>query len=143
MAHNHESETEVESRQNPPSEKQGANIFAVVESVVLTMSVGLMLWVANLVVEHGRTLASHDTTLRATDNRLDALETHGSSSLMSHVTQDDAELTAVRARLDKIETAIAALQSTPGELRAIAVRLEGIKETQARIEHALELIKKP
>ena len=123
---------------NQRVEKASLNLFSVIESVILAMSVGLMLWVANLVVEHGKILASHDTMLKVDNNRLDSLESRGSPGLVAHVVEENAELTAIRARLDKMETAVVALQATPGELRAISVRLEGIKEAQTRMEKALE-----
>lgn len=129
---------------NQRAEKASFNLFSVIESVILAMSVGLMLWVANLVVEHGKILASHDTTLKIDNSRLESLEGKGSPSLVAHVVEENAELAAVRARLDKMEAAVVALQSTPGELRAIAVRLEGIKEAQTRMEKALDgVVRKP
>jgi len=121
-----------------------ANIFNVIESVVLAMSVGLMLWVANLAVEHGKTLASHETSIRASDIRLSELENRGSRNLASHVTQDDQQALAVADRLGKLESAVVLLQTTPGELKAISVRLEGLREGQLRLEKALESVaKKP
>ena len=121
-----------------------ANIFNVIESVVLAMSVGLMLWVANLAVEHGKALASHETSIRSTDTRLADLENRGSRNLASHVTQDDASMTAMSDRLGKLESAVVLLQTTPGELKAISVRLEGLREGQLRLEKTLEtVVKKP
>jgi len=121
-----------------------ANIFNVVESVVLAMSVGLMLWVANLVVEHGKMLASHETSIRAADSRLSELENRGSRNLASHVTQDEQQAMAVTERLSKLESAVLLLQTTPGELKAISVRLEGLREGQLRLEKTLETVaKKP
>lgn len=142
-------EYEAQYEQSEPNESGGGkasgngrssslNLFSVIESVILAMSVGLMLWVANLVVEHGKILASHDTTLKVDDNRLDSLESRGSPTLGAHVVEENAELSAMRARLDKMESAVVILQSTPGELRAIAVRLESIKEAQIRMEKALD-----
>lgn len=123
---------------NQRVEKASLNLFSVIESVILAMSVGLMLWVANLVVEHGKILASHDTLLKVDSSRLETLEGRGSPGLVAHVVEENAELTAIRARMDKLETAVVALQATPGELRAISVRLEGIKEAQTRMEKALD-----
>lgn len=124
-------------------EKPPLNLFAVIESVILAMSVGLMLWVANLVVEHGKILASHDTLLKLDNDRLDVLEGRGSPSLIAHVVEEGATLSAIKARLDKMEAAVLVLQTTPGELRAISVRLESIKEAQTRMEKALdEAVKK-
>lgn len=149
MAHDYESQ-EHEHKHNhqehsePPEElrveKPGMNLFNVVESVILAMSVGLMLWVANLVVEHGKILSSHETLLKVDDARISSLEDRGSPSLTAHVREDAADMTALRGRLDKVESAILALQATPGELKAISVRLEGIKETQARMEKTLDTV---
>lgn len=118
--------------------RSSLNVFGVVESIILAMSVGLMLWVANLVVEHGKILAAHDTMLKVDDSRLDSLEVRGSPSLGAHMVEENSELSAVRARLDKMEAAVLILQTTPGELRAISVRLESIKEAQVRMERALD-----
>ena len=104
------------------------------------MSVGLMLWVANLVVEHGKALASHETSLRANESRLTDLENRGSRNLASHVMQDDVSMTAMSDRLGKLESAVVLLQTTPGELKAISVRLEGLREGQLRLEKALETV---
>ena len=119
-------------------EKPGLNLFNVIESVILAMSVGLMLWVANLVVEHGKLLSSHDTMLKIDDARLDSLESRGSPTLSAHMSEDAAEMSALRLRLDKVEAALLILQSTPSELKAIAVRLESIKEAQTRMEKSLD-----
>ena len=130
---------------NQPNDSGGngrssLNLFSVIESVILAMSVGLMLWVANLVVEHGKILSSHATMLQIDNSRLDTIESRGSPSLAAHVVEDNAEMSAVRARLDKVESAVVVLQATPGELRAITVRLEGIKEAQTRMEKALDAV---
>ena len=131
--------------QNEPNEPndgggngRSLNLFGVIESVILAMSVGLMLWVSNLVVEHGKIISSHATMLQLDNSRLDAIESRGSPTLAAHVQEDNAEMGAIRARLDKMESAVVVLQTTPGELRAISVRLEGIKEAQTRIEKTLD-----
>lgn len=136
--HQYQHEHVLESQQESRVEKPTLSLFNVVESVVLAMSVGLMLWVANLVVEHGRILSSHETLLKVDDTRIDALENRGSSPLNSHVMQSNSEMSALRARVDKVESAVVALQATPGELRAIGVRLDGIKEAQSRMEKSLD-----
>lgn len=123
---------------NSRVEKSSLNLFSVIESVILAMSVGLMLWVANLVVEHGKILSSHDTLLKVNDSRLDTLEGRGSPGLIAHIVEENSDMTAMRARLDKMEAAVVVLQTTPGELRAISVRLEGIKEAQTRMEKTLD-----
>jgi len=131
----------------PEVERNGrarANVFNVVESVVLAMSVGLMLWVANLAVEHGKILSSHETVLKSDANRLDTLESRGSPNLAAHVTENISDLNAMRQRLDKMEAAVLLLQTTPGKLEAISVRLEGLRDGQLRLEKTLEtVLKKP
>lgn len=121
-------------------ERPKANIFNVVESVVLAMSVGLMLWVANLVVKHGEILSAHTTSLQVDDDRLDSLESRGSPTLAAHVTENISDLNAMRQRLDKLDTALLALQATPGKLETISVRLEGLREGQLRLEKTLEAV---
>ena len=54
--------------------------------------------------------------------------------------QDDVSMTAMSDRLGKLESAVVLLQTTPGELKAISVRLEGLREGQLRLEKALETV---
>ena len=127
---------DTECKESP---RQIANLFNVVESIILAMSVGLMLWVANLVVEHGKMLASHETSLKQAASRLDSLELKGSPVLSAHMLENNSELTGLRQRVDKIETAVLLLQATPGELKTIGVRLESLHEGQIRLEKAIEV----
>lgn len=113
-------------------------IYNIVESVILLMSVGLMLWMCRIVIDHGNTLASHTTELKADNIRLDRIEVRGSEGLQSHVKEDDTRITDMKSRLDRLESAVIALQSAPGELKAISARLDAMRESQSRIERAIE-----
>lgn len=113
-------------------------VYNVVESVILAMSVGLMVWMCNVVISQGQILASHTTMLIADDKRLSEIESAGSKNLISHVKSDDQRVADITARIDKLETAVLALQSTPGELKANSVRLDSLREGQARIEKLLD-----
>jgi hypothetical protein len=113
-------------------------VYNVVESVILTMSVGLMVWMANVVIAHGNTLAAQGTQIGINSDRLSRIETVGSSGLMSHVKEDDSRVSALDKRLEKLESAVIILQNTPGELKSITMEIRGLREGQLRIEKALE-----
>jgi hypothetical protein len=118
-------------------EKAGL-VYNIVESVILAMSVSLMVWLANVVITHGQVLAAHDTKIVFNTGRLDIIENRGSRSLETHVKEDDARIASHDARLTKLEAAVLLLQSTPGELKAIAIEIRGLRDSQDRIEKAIE-----
>jgi hypothetical protein len=114
-------------------------VYNVVESVILAMSVGLMVWACNMIITHGNTLASQGTHIEINTDRLTRIETQGSSGLQSHEKDDNTRISNINNRLEKLELAVIALQATPGELKAISVEIKGLREGQTRIEKALEL----
>jgi hypothetical protein len=118
-------------------EKAGL-VYNVVESVILAMSVGLMIWMCNVVITHGNVLATQGTKIEVNTDRLTRIETQGSSGLMSHVKDDDTRVQAIDRRLEKLESAVIALQTAPGELKAINARLDGIRDGQSRMEKMLD-----
>lgn len=120
------------------AKEKAATIYTVVESVVLAMSVVLMTWLANVVVQHGNILAGQTTQINVNSSRLDKIELHGSALLTAHSGLDDNRDDTTRSRLEKIEIAILVLQSAPGELKAIGVRLDGFADGIRRIEKTLE-----
>lgn len=113
-------------------------VYNVVESVILAMSVGLMVWVSNIVIAHGNTLSSQATSISTNSRRLDTLETFGSRGLGEHERDDNTRIEELKRRMSSVESAVIALQATPGELKSIAVRLDSIREGQSRIEKAMD-----
>jgi hypothetical protein len=117
-------------------------IYNIVESVILGMSVGLMVWLANVVVAHGNQLARDEARQEGIDIRLSKLELTGSPALIAHEREDQQRVDDLKDRVAKMETAVLALQSTPGELKAISVSLETLHESQKRIEERLDKMQK-
>jgi hypothetical protein len=117
-------------------------IYNIVESVILAMSVGLMLWVANIVIQHGNELARQISKQEAVEIRITRIETSGSASSQSHAKDDDTRISSIKDRLTTLEAAVVLLQSTPGELKAIGVKLETMHDSQQRIEERLDKITK-
>ena len=113
-------------------------VYNVVESVILAMSVGMMVWVCNVVITHGNVLAAHQAHIDTNSGRLTRIETSGSSGLQSHEAQDNQRIGDHNVRLEKLEAAVIILQATPGELKSIATEMRGLREGQLRIEKALE-----
>ena len=113
-------------------------IFNVVESVVLAMSVGLMLWIANIVVVHGQTLSSLGTMMNVNSSRIVTLEVTGSRPLTDHVGIDETRVSDLKTRIDKLEIAIITLREVPGELKTVNVYLSTLKEGQLRLEKAID-----
>jgi hypothetical protein len=113
-------------------------VYNVVESVILAMSVGLMVWLSNVVIGHGNTLASQGTQIVVNTGRLDKLESVGSPKLTAHEAMDDRRIDGIDKRIEKLENAVIALQSAPGELKAIGARLDGLQSGQTRIERLFE-----
>jgi hypothetical protein len=104
---------------------------------VLAMSVGLMVWLANVVIAHGNTLASQGAIIGGISSRVEIIESQGSRSLGSHITLDNQRVDELTKRMEKLESAVLALQSAPGELKAINARLDSLKEGQTRMENML------
>jgi hypothetical protein len=113
-------------------------VYNIVESVILAMSVGLMVWLANVVIEHGQKLSSITTQASGVDVRVTRLEVAGSTSLQSHEKEDDQRVSDIKDRLARLESAVIVLQATPGELKAIGVTLSTMHESQKRIEERLD-----
>ena len=117
-----------------------ATLFNTVGPVLLALGVGFMfLWVASMVVEHGKILATHLGELKSHEARLAVIESGGNRGLASHLTEDAAHEVATGSRLDKLEQALLLLQQTPGELKAIGSRLDGLHDGQVRLEKMLEI----
>jgi hypothetical protein len=113
-------------------------VYNVVQSVILAMSVLLVCWIGNKVIQQGEILSSLVAKIGDTAVRLEILELHGSRSLETHVKDDDSRVAAIGVRIDKIESAIIALQNAATELKAVNVQLANLKEGQERIERVLE-----
>lgn len=123
---------------NEETKQKAGLVYNVVESVILAMSVGLMVWLSNVVINHGNTLASQGTQIGVNTGRLDKLETGGSPRLSAHEAMDDRRIEGIDKRLEKLESAVIALQSAPGELKAISARLDALQTGQYRIERLFE-----
>ena len=113
-------------------------IYNVVESVILGMSVGMMLWMSNLVITHGNQISRLTTRDDVVYERIGRLETAGSPTLIAHEKSDDLRVDDMKLRIDKIEAAVIVLQATPGQLKAIEVSLTALHESQQRIESRLD-----
>lgn len=117
-------------------------VYNVVESVILAMSVGLMVWLANVVIIHGNMIERVSTKQEGVVNRVDRLESTGSPALQAHEKEDQSRVDDLKIRVDKLEAAVLILQATPGELKAIQVSLDTLHESQKRIEERLDKLAK-
>lgn len=113
-------------------------VYNVVEATILAVTVGLTTWTAKTVIEHGNSLGIISTRELATESRVDRIESKGSASLETHIKEADAKNASMNSRVDKLETAVIGLQSAPGELKAIGVRLDNLRDGQQRIEKMFE-----
>lgn len=118
-------------------------VYNVVESVILGMSVGLMVWVTNTVITQGQHIERISVRQDSVVDRVTRLETVGSPSLIAHERADDTRVLDLTLRIEKVEAAIIVLQATPGELKAISVSLQNLREGQQRIEDRLNKTSKP
>ena len=109
-------------------------VYNVVESIVLLMSVGLVCWLATVVISQGQILAAHSNQILTTNNRVEQIEMHGSRAVESVVARVDG----LAKQMDEMRSAIMTLQAAPGELKAINVRLDSLREGQMRIEKSLD-----
>lgn len=118
--------------------KQRAGIvYQVAESVILAISVGLVAWTANTVISQGHIIAAINNQVLTNTGRLDNLENKGSSGLREHEKMDDNRIVEMQKRDDRLEAALNSLMSTPGELKAINIRLDGANKALERIESIL------
>lgn len=131
-------EPQPNANMSEPSKSRAGIIYNVVESVVLLFAVGLTTWTANTVITHGNILASHSAVMDVNTRRLEQFEVSGSRGLGEHEKEDNTRIEELKRRMATVEAAIVALQTTPGELKAISARLDSIREGQGRIEKALE-----
>lgn len=117
-------------------------IYNVVEAVILGMAVLMNVWNSKMVINHESQIAKEETKNAALDVRMTRVETGGSSSLVAHEKEDDQRVSDLKMRVEKLETAVLTLQSTPGELKAIGVSLQTLHEGQKRIEERLDKVTK-
>ncbi len=106
------------------------------------MSVGLVVWLSQIVISHGNLLERISTRQDSVILRVDRLEVVGSPALIAHEKSDDSRVDDIRSRVEKLEAAVMVLQATPGELKAIEVSLRTLHESQLRIEERLDKIQK-
>lgn len=118
-------------------------VYNVVEAVILGMSVLLICWTANTVIDQGKELAQLRTTSNITVSRVDALEQHGSSGLGAHERMDDQWHKDNDRRIATLESAIITLQVATSKLESMSIRIDGLVSGQARIEKQLEDSRKP
>ena len=118
----------------PPPSARSPELLPIVQSIILAMSVGLLVWVAALVVKHGEILAAHSVMLPQLDGRVVTLETRGSSALTSHVASDEAIATSTKGRLDKVESSALLVAALQGDVKIIIVRLDDLRLAVQRLE---------
>lgn len=109
-------------------------IYNVIEAVILGMSVLLICWVARTVIDHGQELSTHRTQININTARVGDIDLRGSRATEGLANRLDT----ITKQVDEMRLAIVALQAAPGELKAINVRLDSIKEGQGRIEKQLD-----
>ena len=117
--------------------EKSSQIYNVVESVILGMSVLLIAWTAQTVITQGRELSAHEAHITTNTGRLGMLEDRGSRSLETHVKADDEREIATLERVAKLESAMTIMQAISGDLKAVAVKLEVLTEGQRRLEAKL------
>lgn len=118
---------------NELKEKAGL-VYNVVESVILAMSVGLMVWLSNVVIGQSQTLAAHAVQINNNAIKVESIEVHGSRA----VENLSGRVDSIAKQLEDLRAAIIVLQTAPGELKAMNTRLDGLKEGQVRIEKMFE-----
>ena len=123
---------------NDEIKQKAGLIYNVVEAVILGMAVMLNVWNANMVITHGKSIAQQETKSDSMDVRVNRVESSGSPAFLAHEKEDNQRVNDIRNRVEKLETAVLALQATPGELKAIGVSLETLHESQKRIEERLD-----
>ena len=118
------------------TESNGKNglIYNIIVTVVLAASIGLTCWTASETVALGKLVSSLNTQVILDAKRIEIIESVGSSTLQAHIQSDDARVVDIKDRLNKEEAALLVLQSTPGELKAINIRLDNLNETLNRVE---------
>lgn len=109
-------------------------IFNVAESVVVAVMVYMTTRIVNTQILHGEELASHRTEIRNIDSRVENIDMKGSRAVESLT----VEVGTIKREMIEVRQAITILQTAPGELKAINVRLDGLVDGQKRIEKALD-----
>lgn len=108
----------------------GGVLQAVITAVIVIM-LGIMV---NTVILQGNLIAQHSTQFATTADRLLVLEQKGSRSMEVYA----AKAEDIAKRVERLEAAVLVLQTAPGELKAINVRLDMLQESQKRIEQGLK-----
>jgi len=106
-------------------------VYNVIESVILFMTVGIMSWLSINVIEQGKSITSHGTSIMYNTSRLDSLESKGSRSLEGHVKEDDARVTDLKSRIERLEIAVLSLATVPA-------KMDNLLDGQRRIERQFE-----
>ena len=106
----------------------------MVIAVILAAAVGLNCWTANKSVQLGEIVAAHSTQIVLDATRIDNIEKYGSKTLEAFTASENVQNADIKERLGKLESAVIVLQSTPGELKALGVQLDSLKDAIQRVE---------
>lgn len=113
-------------------------IYNAIEAMILLACTGAVGFGAGQLIDQGKAIVSISTRVAINTTRLDRIEDKGSVGLQTHEREDNTRIVELRARLDKVEAAIIALQQTPGKLEAISEQIKSIQAGQVRIERMVE-----
>jgi hypothetical protein len=109
-------------------------VYQVTESVILAVSVGLVTWTSNTVISQGKAIATMNNQIITNTERLNVIEQRGSGSLREHEKEDDARIAELTRGAVRMDAVVTELRTTPGELKTINVRLDGLTKSLERIE---------
>ena len=119
---------------NAETKEKAGLIFNITESVVVAIMVYMTTKIMANQIQHGEELAAHRTQLAISTGRIETIDTKGSRAVESM----GSEISNINKQMIEMRTAIITLQTAPGELKAMNVRLENLVEGQKRIERQLE-----
>lgn len=115
-----------------------SKVWDTILGVLVAISLGLGGWGGSKIVEHEKLMAELGNQMRVNTDRLALIESGGSRALDSHVKVDDQRVNDMRQDIVRLEGAIVQIATMPGEIKAIGIRLDSLKEGQVRIEKAVE-----
>ena len=115
-----------------------SRVYDIVQAVLLAVVGLVMTWTVQTVVAQGRELSAHNSDIKTNSGRLTSLEDRGSRQLGEHVKMDDSRSGSDEERITKLEAAVIALSTIPGDIRFIRLQMETLENGQKRIEKKLE-----
>jgi len=123
---------------NEQTRAKAGLIYNVAMTVVTSLMVFGAQWMMTTMWDITKQQAAQGNQVHVNTERLNKIETSGSSGLLSHETKDEARFMASSDRMEKLEAAVLILQQTPGELKSLAAEMRGLREGQLRIEESLK-----